>query len=259
MDIRKVCIKHLKNIENSAEIKVLYAVESGSRAWGFSSKNSDYDIRFFYIHKPEWYLSLQEKPDNIEFLADEVLDYAGWDFKKTLFLFLKSNPPLFEWLCSPIVYLEQTSAAQKLRRFSVEFFNPKASMYHYLHMAQGNYKEYLKGNIVWVKKYFYVLRPLLACLWIKNNDTFPPMEFNKLLESQIKDGDLKNSIVGLLELKTKGGELLKSPKIKIINDYIEENFFLLGKYLRKYKLSKALRLDSLDKIFRDVLKEAWQI
>src|SRR4030065_2466253 len=126
---------HLGQIEADENVKVVYACESGSRAWGFPSADSDYDVRFLYVRPVEWYLSIDEKRDVIERLVSEGLDINGWDLKKALGLFRKSNPPLLEWLGSPIVYLEKYSGAAKMRQRAPEYYSPTAYLYHYLHMA----------------------------------------------------------------------------------------------------------------------------
>lgn len=169
-------------------MRILYACESGSRAWGFQSKDSDYDIRFIYIHPIEWYLSIHKRRDVIEKPMDGLLDFSGWDIRKALNLFQKSNPPLLEWLQSPHVYYERFSLAQKMRKISPALFSPKSCLYHYLHMAEGNFRQYLRGDQVKVKKYFYVLRPLLACRWIERYNSMPPMEFGALLEDLLEKG-----------------------------------------------------------------------
>jgi uncharacterized protein len=154
----------LQKLEQNEEVVVLLAVESGSRAWGFPSADSDYDVRFIYIHRPEWYLSidLENRRDVIEQPLKDAIDLSGWDIRKSLNLFQKSNPPLLEWLQCPIVHRERFSFAAALRALLPEFCSPKSAFYHYLHMARGNIREYLRGDTVWRKKYFYVLRPLLA-------------------------------------------------------------------------------------------------
>ena len=140
--------KELLRLESENEIKILLAVESGSRAWGFASEDSDWDVRYIYIHRLEWYLKIDEQKDSQEEILPNDLDLSGWELKKALRLFRKSNPPMLEWLRSPIVYLEQFSTAQKLRELSVTYFNPKSCMYHYLSMAKGNFKEFLQREQV---------------------------------------------------------------------------------------------------------------
>ena len=167
--MREEILKELHLIEQERKIKILYAVESGSRAWGFASSNSDWDVRFIYVHEYDWYLSIEEKKDDIEIILPNDIDLAGWELRKALLLFRKSNPPLLEWLRSPIIYKEEYSTTKLLKEASKIYFNPKSCLYHYLHMANGNYEAYFKENIVRIKKYFYVLRPILACCWIEKN------------------------------------------------------------------------------------------
>ena len=127
---------------NVASSRHIMAIESGSRAWGFPSADSDYDVRFLYARPVEWYLSILEGRDVIERPIDAQLDINGWDIKKALRLFRKSNPPLAEWLGSPIVYLERQDIAERLRELAQRYYSPLACIHHYLHMAEGNYRDY---------------------------------------------------------------------------------------------------------------------
>src|SRR5262245_14439257 len=132
--------RSLDAIEEEEDVLVLLAVESGSRAWGFPSVDSDYDVRFVYLHRPRWYLSidLEEQRDVIERPIQDDFDLSGWDIRKALRLFRRSNPPLLEWLQCTIVYRERCSLATHLRDLLPAFYSPRASFYHYLHMARGN-------------------------------------------------------------------------------------------------------------------------
>ena len=248
----------LKRIQKQHNIKVLYAVESGSRAWGFASTDSDWDVRFIYIHRPEWYLSIDEKRDNIEEILPNTIDLAGWELRKTLKLFRKSNPPLFEWLRSPLIYLKQFSTTDKLRELTKDYFNPKSCVYHYLHMAEGNYRDYLQTDIVRVKKYFYVLRPILACKWIERTNTMPPMEFHDLVETQISNKKLRTEIEKLLTRKQNGEELDKEPKIQIINDFLEKEIAYFKNQVKQYDQELKPGTDRLDDLFRSTLDEIWK-
>src|SRR5450755_2879949 len=86
----------LYELETNQNIRILYACESGSRAWGFPSPDSDFDVRFIYARTTNDYLSIHEIKDVIDLPVNEVLDIGGWDIKKALKLFLKSNAPLYE-------------------------------------------------------------------------------------------------------------------------------------------------------------------
>ena len=172
--MKELITQKLREIEKENKVRILLAVESGSRAWGFASPDSDYDVRFIYARTREDYLLFDDVRDVIELPINDALDINGWDVQKTLCLLYKSNPTLFEWFSSPIVYME-TPFAERFRNIMMEYFSQKKSLYHYLSMAEGNYREYLKGDIVKAKKYFYVLRPVLACRWVLSKHTPPPM------------------------------------------------------------------------------------
>ena len=217
--MREVILKELRKIEEKENVKIIMAIESGSRAWGFASPDSDYDVRFIYIRNPESYLKLEGVRDVIEWKLDDTLDINGWDLKKALQLLHKSNPTVFEWCASPIVYLEREEFLD-LKKLLPQYFSVKKSLFHYWHMAETNYRDYLKGPEVRVKKYFYVLRPLLAAKWILYNQSAPPMLFDELVEAELED-ELRPELDKLLELKKSMPEMGIAPKIQIFNDYIE--------------------------------------
>ena len=182
--MRETIIRKLHEIEKTENVRILLAVESGSRAWGFASPDSDYDVRFIYVRPKEDYLRLEKIRDVIELPLDDVLDINGWDLQKALRLLYKSNPTLFEWAASPIVYME-TEFAGQFRNVMNTYFSTKKSLYHYISMAEGNYREFLRGANVKAKKYFYVMRPVLACRWILEKGTPPPMRFTELMAAEL--------------------------------------------------------------------------
>lgn len=218
----------LDHVEAEESVRVLFACESGSRAWGFESGNSDYDVRFIYIRPPAWYLTIQRKRDVIERTIDDGLDVSGWDLPKALELLRKSNPPLLEWLQSPIVYREVGTAAARLRGLMPRYYAPISCMYHYLHMAQGNSRQYLQGDVVWVKKYFYVLRPVLACLWIERGYGVVPTEFRILVDRLVTDPALRAAIDELLARKRAGQELDQGPRIPRISEFLDRELSRLS-------------------------------
>jgi predicted nucleotidyltransferase len=219
-EIKETIQNKLLEIEREHSVRILYAVESGSRAWGFESADSDYDVRFIYAHNKNWYLNILPKTDVIEYPITSEYDYSGWDLRKTLFLLNKSNPVLFEWLNSPIVYRKDNYFYSVMEELAKPYFSPISSIYHYLHMASGNYRHYLQTDEVKIKKYFYVLRPIMACMWIETYKVPPPMEFEKLL-TQIHDHALLEEINELLARKKSGVEMGMEPKMPVINDFIE--------------------------------------
>ncbi len=247
----------LKRLEQQHDITILYAVESGSRAWGFASANSDWDVRFIYLHKRDWYLSIDDKSDSLGEILPNDIDLSGWELRKALRLFRKSNPPLLEWLRSPIIYQQRFSAANNLRQLTSEYFNPRSCLNHYLHMAEGNFREYLQKDLVRVKKYFYVLRPILACQWIEESDTMAPMEFQKLVDTQITDQQLKNEIEKLLNRKMRGEELNEEPKIQIINDFLDDRITYFNNLLKDFDTRKQPDTAKLNDLFRGTLQEVY--
>lgn len=217
--IKDLIIQKLKEIEQTENIRILHAVESGSRAWGFPSPDSDYDVRFIYVRNPEFYLKLEKTRDVIELPINDMLDINGWDLNKTLRLLHSSNPTLFEWMSSPVIY-RQTEFIDQLRPIMDAYFSCKSGLYHYLSMAERNYKEFLQGDSVKVKKYFYVLRPILACKWILRTHAKPPMLFGQLADAELEEV-LKPVVARLLDLKMNTPEIKEIPRIAEINEYLD--------------------------------------
>ena len=243
----------LRDVQDTENVRILYACESGSRGWGFESEDSDYDVRFIYVHRPGHYLRIQRQRDVIERPIDDILDVSGWDIIKALELFRRSNPPLLEWLQSPVVYLDEGILTQRLRELMKDYYSPVSCMYHYLHMAQNNFKEFLKKDQVKYKKYFYVLRPVLACKWIQAELGVVPIEFEKLLNELIPDGPLRQAIDKLLVMKRAGSEIDRGPQIPEISDFLStelERFETEG-----IRPSETRELAKLDELLRDVLIE----
>ena len=86
----------LSRLETEHQVTVLFACESGSRAWGFASPDSDYDVRFLYVHRLPWYLQVEPGRDVIERPLDDELDVCGRELRKALYLLRRSNPTLLE-------------------------------------------------------------------------------------------------------------------------------------------------------------------
>ena len=173
--IEELVLLKIREIEEKEHIKVLHVIESGSRAWGFASLDSDYDVRFIYVRDKDFYLSLRDTKDFIDWELNEVLDINGWDLKKALQHFHKSNATLFEWSNSPVVYDTTAEWKNLYNRVAGRYFACKPALYHYYGAAAKNYREYLLDDMVKYKKYFYVLRPILACKWIEEKKCPPPV------------------------------------------------------------------------------------
>ena len=237
----------LREIEEAQQVTILYAAESGSRAWGFASPDSDYDVRFLYLRRVEDYLKIDRPRDVIEWQLDETLDINGWDVQKALRLLRKSNPTLFEWAGSPLVY-GSTPQWEALLPMINRCFSSKRCMHHYLSMAVNNHRGYLKGEQVNLKKYLYVLRPILACKWILAHRTPPPMLFSTLVE-ELLETELKPVVAALLEQKMHCPERELTPRIDVLNDYIEESLATLTEQVRGLEEPAQDMTGELDRVF----------
>jgi uncharacterized protein len=248
----------LNRIETEETVKILYACESGSRAWGFESKDSDFDVRFFYIRPPTWYLSIQKKRDVIErMLYDGLLDMVGWDLQKTLGLFRKSNPPLYEKLQSPIVYRQTGSFVSRIQELMPDYYSPIGCMYHYLRIAQGNYQKYIRGKSIIGKRCFYILRPVLACIWIERDLGPVPMEFAALVDRVIADPVLREAIDQLLARKKEGKELDLVDQIPVITEFLRSQIDRMSAELERPAITKEF--GKLDALFLDLLNESYGV
>ena len=250
----------LQDIEREEHVQIFYACEAGSRAWGFPSADSDYDVRFIYLHPRDWYLSvdLEYKRDVIERGIDGPLDISGWDLRKALSLLQKGNPPLMEWLGSPIVYLERLTVADQMRDLMAKHHSPVSSLYHYLHMARGNYRDYLKGPTVWVKKYFYVLRPLLAIRWIERRLGVVPTAFQDLVDRTVDSPELEDEIAKLVAAKRRGEELDRGPRIACISEFIEAELARLESMQFEKAFDKSMEpIQSFNLVFRSAIDQVW--
>lgn len=219
-DILKEIDEKLNEIEEKEGVKILHAVESGSRAWGFASPDSDYDVRFIYMRPAQDYLRLDEPRDVIEWQLDEVLDINGWDLKKTLWQFARGNATLFEWNGSPIVY-RTTDEWRRIGETAKQYFSVKAAVGHYYGTSNSTLNSYLRGDTVRYKKYFYALRPLLAARYVEMYHEAPPVLFEDLLKIELPD-DLRAAIDELLRIKKVTTEGEHNPHIPEIKRFIEE-------------------------------------
>ncbi|MDO5416932.1 MAG: nucleotidyltransferase domain-containing protein [Lachnospiraceae bacterium] len=229
--MKREILEKLNEIERKEHVKILYAVESGSRAWGVASHDSDYDVRFVYVRKAEDYLRLDGMRDVIEWQLDEVLDMNGWDLKKALQHFHKGNAALFEWCDSPIVY-RATPEWKAVCEVGKKYFSEKAAMYHYYGTARSTYEGFLTGELVKYKKYVYALRPILACRYIEENHSAPPVLFEELKEKQLPE-HLIGPVERMLEAKASGGEKDLLPQVPEIIDFIRSELDRISKIAKE--------------------------
>ncbi|MCI9035758.1 MAG: nucleotidyltransferase domain-containing protein [Lachnospiraceae bacterium] len=238
----------LKEIEEKEQIQILYAVESGSRAWDLASPDSDYDVRFIYIRPLYYYLELQPKKDFIEWELNEILDISGWDLSKTLQHFHKSNATLFEWANSPIIY-GTTPEWERIYQTAQNYFSCKSTMYHYFGTAKKNFLEHLdQKELVKYKKYFYVLRPILACKWIEQKASPPPVLFQTLVNEVLED-EMKESVILLLEHKKQMTESERGQKIDHLNEYIVKQLAHFKETVEEIKDDRTSDWEALNQVF----------
>lgn len=252
MDIHETILAELDKIEQQYGVRILHAVESGSRAWGFASPDSDYDVRFVYVRPAEDYLRLDEPRDVIEWKMDEVLDINGWDLKKTMRQFARGNATLFEWSNSPVVY-KTTEEWNRIREVSEEYFSEKAAVYHYYGTARSTWEGYLKGETVRYKKYFYALRPLLAAQYIEKYHKVPPVLFDELLTMDL-DPVLRHAIDDLLERKKATTEGEQNPQIPEIRDFIQEELLRQKAISEKMPDDRNTNWSELNKCFMEIIR-----
>ncbi|MDR1013671.1 MAG: nucleotidyltransferase domain-containing protein [Coriobacteriales bacterium] len=237
----------LLEIEEAEKVRIVYCAESGSRAWGFASADSDYDVRFVYARELHEYLRLDLVRDVIEWENDGVFDISGWDLQKALRLLRNSNPTFFEWGSSPLIYRE-TPEWDAVRAAMGGFFRARPGAFHYLNMAGSNYRKYLRGESVGLKKYLCALRPILACRWILDHGTPPPMPFAELVEAELEP-EVLPVVAQLLEWKASAPEAKKGPQIEVLNAYIEKSLTGLEEALSALPTEPKPGWDSLNSLF----------
>ena len=201
MNINSTILSYLEDIEHQYDVRVLLAVESGSRARGLFSDESDWDVRFVYVNKLDWYLNVNEGRDVIEEMFDDNIDMVGWELSKTLRLFQKSNPSLMEWLHSPVVYRADEDFLSRMRAMEPVYFNPIKTMYHYESLYIKHDKRYLQDSTNPLKRFLHYLRGILSCRWLEQHKTMPPVLFSELVKATVDDDSIRQKINVLIALK----------------------------------------------------------
>ena len=246
-------ITHLKTLEREKGIRILYACETGSRAWGFPSRDSDYDVRLIYRHNLDWYLSLSDKKDSIDLMFDDnEIDITGWELKKSLLLMHKSNASIFERLASDTVYMEVKSFSNQLKPLLAEYFCPIKQSYHYLNLAK-NSNSFLHDETYKLKKLFYALRSICCALWIVENKTSPPMRILEVLAAISVDQKHKDRITELINIKAEVTESYLHSGDKELLKFIENSLAELENKIKSLTTTKN-DIKKLDAFFLEILK-----
>ena len=250
-EMKEKIIAKLTEIEKTEQVRILYCAESGSRATGLSSEDSDYDARFIYIRNEIDYLKLEPMRDVIEWQCDDTFDVCGWDIKKALTLAYRSNPALLEWISSPIVYKE-TEDWKPVAEAIKEFFSQKKALMHYLSMAKSNYDSAFKTENIKFKKYFYVLRPLLSAEWVLTKNEMPPLEFEKLT-ALLPEGEITDAVTTLIQAKRSGSKKMEGAPLPHLNEYIESHLTAIDTAANTLPAPEHKDISALDKIFLSLL------
>lgn len=229
-DMRAHIEATLDDVAREHGVTILYAAESGSRAWGFASPDSDYDVRFIYAHERDWYTSLHEARDVIERpLDDKLVDLVGWDVRKALRLLLKSNPPLYEWLVSPIVYRDDGTFRLAATTLFERHASPRvlAQAYHSIARSQRPERG-VGGENVKLKRYFYLIRPLLSLSWVVENRSLPPMNLQQLMADVPLPAEVSDAVAALRAAKRATPELGYGPRVPAIDEWASAELQHLG-------------------------------
>ena len=237
--------------EQACWVRSLLAVESGSRAWGMGSKDSDYDVRFVYVRGVRDYLRLEKVRDTIEWRLDEVYDVVGWDLSKFLTLMRNSNPTVFEWLSSPIVYAESPELAS-VRDLSTGCFSPKACAFHYLGIARSNSHNMRQKDTVGAKRYLYTIRALLAARWCLEEQSPTPMLIGDLIEAKLP-AELRCATDELREVRASGKEKAQISHINALDQWIAQEDATLQEAARNAAAPATMAWESFNKVFTDII------
>lgn len=247
----------LAAISTREDVRILFAIESGSRAWGFPSPDSDYDVRFVYARPVDWYLSISPGRDVIELPLDGVFDVNGWDIKKALGLLLKPNPVLLEWLSSPIRYQWDDAVCRKLIALAERIAHGPACIHHYLNLGKRQWSVYIEDkDRINLKKYFYVVRPAMALRWIRMHpQAIPPMNFQELLVGVDLPTEIVANLVDLLERKSRTKELGEAPRLIAVDAFIMDEFDRAREAASSADRPDDRPDDEADALFRTIVKE----
>ncbi|MFK7922844.1 MAG: nucleotidyltransferase domain-containing protein [Bacteroidia bacterium] len=252
--IKDKILARLEALKSEHGIHIHMAIESGSRAWGIASPDSDYDVRFIFSHPVERYLSVRDPFDTINLPIDEdLLDLSGWELRKALNLVTKSNASPIEWSQSDIIYLNPDGFYDALAQLSTSYFQPRATAHHYLGLTNKTWLGELQKERFSIKKYFYALRPLFAAMWVVAFGEKPALRFADL-RKVVKDTAVQTALDELLLAKEKAIEAEPIAAVPILHDFIERAYqetLTTAAHLEKVSHS----LDRADQFFRQWINQ----
>lgn len=244
----------IADIEQKFSVKVILAVESGCRAWGFPSLNSDYDVKFIYVNKPDWYISIDQKQETIELPISNYIDMNGWDILKSFKLLSRYDPSLQEWISSPIVYKSSQDEVDTIKRLAKTSFMPESSFNHYLSMAKTKLEYIVDKENIRIKNYMYAIRAIFCCQYILAYTSQPPMKISQLLK-HLDSEPLKNEIAKLIDIKFENPEKFEIPRVPLIEAFLSEKLSSLS----NNTISNPKKTDThiYDNTLIDIIKQVW--
>lgn len=226
----------LHDLEKKYGIRILMAVSYGSRSFGYASAESDWDVRFIYIHQPVWYFSIAKTEDSVKLmLDDENIDMEGYDLKKALALLAKTNPNESDWLHAKDYLIIDEDFLKAMLVFEDQCYNRHHALYHFYSISLKHNQRYLEKEVT-LKRFVYYMRGLLSCRWLEQNGSHPPVIVDELIDATIRDNEsIREKAHHLLELKRMG----RSNDTTIVDEQLADYMFSLQKYyeqlLPKYK------------------------
>lgn len=268
-EIQNTIKQRLKAIEVSEKVVIPIAIESGSRAWGFASPDSDYDCRFIYVRSPKDYLSVFEQRDLIEDPVDAIYDVSGWDLKKVIKHLVKSNVVMYEWLSSDLVYQLNAAVRDLLWQVGIHYFNPVSASWQYLSMAKNKFDAVSTQEFTKIKTYCYVMRPLVALEYMRVHDKIPHMNFRKNLADVVVPKEILTEINNLLLRKSEAGEGELIEKNQLLTDHFKREIKKSEEWVKTLQGQKPLPLyteasenkinkyQMADDAFREIIKMVW--
>ena len=234
--MKKQINKILKEVAKEYDVKILFCVESGSRAWGMESKDSDYDVRFVFYREPKEDTLINPKSEVITASFNEklercspegcLIDIQGFDIIKFSKMLSSSNPTVIEWLNSDILYYGERP--EEYVKFSKELFNFISLYYHYKSMGRQNYLKYIKpqNHLATPKKYLYTCRGIMCAIYVKEFLKLPPINFpetlSRLYGHNYISGVILNILMEIIENKKSQKEKYRIENLEILDKFIEE-------------------------------------
>ena len=258
MSVHVTIVGHLDNLMQQHGCRLLFAGESGSRAWGLQSPDSDYDVRCIYAHKPQWYFSIEDRRETIETVFPDDIDIAGYELRKALRLFSTCNIPINEQILNPICYGGDPVFLERIRSLIPVYFNKNRALLHYTNVATQTIAQ-VQGLTIGLHRVFYIIRPLLACEWIERNGSMPPTEFQQLLDADFLPLPLLHEVSEILRRK------LVTVTVDRESLTLSKNFLLwMTETLERHQMTLRLlstapgviSFEPLNELFRSYIKDA---